>query len=300
MLAAEWSFKHTMTGPYNSQSNSAAKAAVKMAKKIMIRLAKAKGDPYVGLLYHGNTSTEGTENSLKQRIFGQKTRAVIPVVTDKLGSDQVTRKLLTSKRMILASGPKASRELVPLPVGTAVTMDQINKYTTERRPEIVITRIDARSHEVQSYNAECLPHNRVHLRIMPIQHLAPETMKEDVDQYAHSPTKSQAMEGGQPIVSLSLSAHPVTCNTVTELVKLVQKTRSRTVVMVRRAFISRNTKQKEMFKDSELRVPPSSCECGPLNNKMICERIVTEIQNTAIRNLRLQKADLMLTKTIQT
>ena len=54
-----WGFEHTLSSPYNSQSNGKAELAVKIAKKLW----KRSKDPYLALLEWRNTPTVGMGSS---------------------------------------------------------------------------------------------------------------------------------------------------------------------------------------------------------------------------------------------
>ncbi|KAJ8049054.1 hypothetical protein HOLleu_01612 [Holothuria leucospilota] len=53
-----WNFSHEMSSPGNSQSNGAAEAAVKTAKRLFQKCRASSQDPYIGLLNQQNTPTE--------------------------------------------------------------------------------------------------------------------------------------------------------------------------------------------------------------------------------------------------
>lgn len=64
--------------PANLQINRKAESAVKKAKRLMLK-AKAIGqDPYLALLEHRNTPTEGSQTSQAQKLFGWRTKILQP------------------------------------------------------------------------------------------------------------------------------------------------------------------------------------------------------------------------------
>ena len=166
-FADEWAFKHTTTSPYNSKSNGAAEAAVKTAKKIMRKAAAAKEDPYLGILNFRNTPTEGIGSSPTERLFGRRTRTMIPAPIDQLGADAMQRNKMVDRKFSLAAQRETARELKPLSVGTPVTIDPTSRFSKERREGTVIGRSSARSYEVQTASGT-LRRNRAHLRPMPL------------------------------------------------------------------------------------------------------------------------------------
>ena len=67
----QWGIQHETSSPGNSQSNGAAEAAVKVAKRLMKKAKAGGGDLYIGLLNLRNTQTEGLTTSLAQRLLGR-------------------------------------------------------------------------------------------------------------------------------------------------------------------------------------------------------------------------------------
>ena len=73
-----------MSSPGNHRDNGAAEAAVKMTKRLF-KCCKAAGeDPFLEILNHSNTPTEGTDTSPVQKIFGRRTRTNVPIINAKL------------------------------------------------------------------------------------------------------------------------------------------------------------------------------------------------------------------------
>ncbi|KAJ8018052.1 hypothetical protein HOLleu_44170 [Holothuria leucospilota] len=63
-----------MSSPGNSQSNGAAEAAVKIAKRLFQKCHASSQDPYIGLLNQRNTLTEGVTTSPAQRTMDRRTK----------------------------------------------------------------------------------------------------------------------------------------------------------------------------------------------------------------------------------
>ena len=78
-FAKTWEFQHTMSSPYNSQSNRNAVSAVKIAK----RLLRRSKDPFWALLEWCNTPIMGLDASPSQRFLARRTRGAIPMATNK-------------------------------------------------------------------------------------------------------------------------------------------------------------------------------------------------------------------------
>ena len=61
-----------------------AKAAVKIVKRILRKSAGTGDDPQEGLLNYHNTTSEGMSTLPSQRMFGGRTRALLPMTQSML------------------------------------------------------------------------------------------------------------------------------------------------------------------------------------------------------------------------
>ena len=61
-FADVWGFEHRTSSPVHPQGNGKAESAVKTAKKLRRKAKTAGKDPYLAMLAHRNTPTEGTES----------------------------------------------------------------------------------------------------------------------------------------------------------------------------------------------------------------------------------------------
>ena len=68
-FAMTYEFEHVTSSPRYPQSNGKAESAVKMAKRIMEKALAATQDPYLALLEHKNTPSDGMSTSLAQRLL---------------------------------------------------------------------------------------------------------------------------------------------------------------------------------------------------------------------------------------
>ena len=80
----DWGFTHETISPGNSRANGAAEAAVKIAKRILRKSQSSGEDHYVALLNLRNTPTEGLNTSPAQRLFGRRTKSMMPTAEAKL------------------------------------------------------------------------------------------------------------------------------------------------------------------------------------------------------------------------
>ena len=86
----KYDIEHEPSSPGNSQANGAAEAAVKTAKSLMAKCAKAGEDPYIGLLNLRNTPHEGVGTSPAQRLLGRRTKTLLPATHATLTGEQIS------------------------------------------------------------------------------------------------------------------------------------------------------------------------------------------------------------------
>ena len=121
---------HETSSPGNIQANGAAEAAVKIAKRLL-RKCKATGeDPYLGLLNIRNTPPEGMTTSPAQRLFGRRTKTLLPTTNNQLkpgGPGDVGKQSggqRTKFRSVLNSD-HSRRDLRRLNVGETIRMQPL-------------------------------------------------------------------------------------------------------------------------------------------------------------------------------
>jgi hypothetical protein len=82
-FAKTYEFVHVTSSPGYPLSNGKAENAVKTVKRIMKKSLKSGEDPYLALLSWRNTPSEGMNSSPVQRLYGRRTRTLLPT-TNKL------------------------------------------------------------------------------------------------------------------------------------------------------------------------------------------------------------------------
>lgn len=106
-FATTWKFNHVSTSPHYRQANGMAESAVKTCKTIMKKALLSKSDLYLGLLDHHNTPTAATGISPCQRLFGRRTKTLLPFSESLLKTDQTVsdllKKIVSSKQSISTS-----------------------------------------------------------------------------------------------------------------------------------------------------------------------------------------------------
>ncbi|KAL5479357.1 hypothetical protein EMCRGX_G022870 [Ephydatia muelleri] len=129
-----WGFQHTLSSPYNSQSNGKAESAVKIAKRLM----KRSTDPYLALLEWRNTPTIGMGSSPAQRLLSRRTRGAVPIASSKLHPEVQThvleKKEQKQHKMLQSSGGAKRRALPLLETGKPIlAQDMLREPTWGRR-----------------------------------------------------------------------------------------------------------------------------------------------------------------------
>jgi len=168
-FSKKWGFKHTPISPGNSKGNGAAEAAVKTAKKILRKCQADRQDPHLGLLNLRNTPNEGLTTSPSQRLFGRRTRTLLPTMDKSL---QPTGNHLCDvpaqwRRKYGVADRSTNRDLPPLTVGDTVRMQPIQTGTREWQPATVVKKLGSRKYEVEKKGGRRAIRNRKHIRLMP-------------------------------------------------------------------------------------------------------------------------------------
>ena len=88
-FAETFDFKHQTSSPGYPQSNGKAESAVKILKNLMIKAEADGRDVYLALLDWRNTPTEDIGSSPAQRLFGRRTRTLLPSSNQLLKPDAI-------------------------------------------------------------------------------------------------------------------------------------------------------------------------------------------------------------------
>ena len=124
-FSASHEFEVITSSPGYPQSNGKAKNAIKTAKSIMKKAKKAGTDPYLSLLDWRNTPSKGMSSSPAQRMFGRRTRTLLPTTSYLLKpkvEEDVKEKLLKqkSRQAKYYNQLQNTKELPPLQTGEVV------------------------------------------------------------------------------------------------------------------------------------------------------------------------------------
>ena len=76
-FAEKWDFEHLTSSPGNNKANGKAESGVKTAKHLR-KSIKAGKDPYLAILDHRNTPTQGMVSSPSQHLMSRRTKTLLP------------------------------------------------------------------------------------------------------------------------------------------------------------------------------------------------------------------------------
>ena len=76
-----WDIIHVTSSPYNGKANGKAESAVKTCKQIMRKSKDACSDPYLAILDHRNTPSQGFLSSPAQRLMSRRTKTLLPTAS---------------------------------------------------------------------------------------------------------------------------------------------------------------------------------------------------------------------------
>ena len=122
-FAASYEFEVITSSPGCPQSNGKVKNTIKTAKNIMKKAKQAGTDVYLSLLDWRNTPTEGMSSSPAQRMFGRRTRTLLPTSSSLLKpkvQEDVKGKLIKQKSKQTKHYNRTSKELPLLQSGEIV------------------------------------------------------------------------------------------------------------------------------------------------------------------------------------
>uniref|UniRef100_A0A8C7YWC8 Gypsy retrotransposon integrase-like protein 1 n=1 Tax=Oryzias sinensis TaxID=183150 RepID=A0A8C7YWC8_9TELE len=164
-FSRQWEFHHRTSSPGHAQSNGKAESAVKTAKKLLLKAKTAGQDPYLAMLDHRNTPSQGLNSSPAQRLLSRCTRTLLPTRTSLLQPTilQAQLDLKSNQQRQCSYYNRFARDLHTLKNGDRVRVQPFEPHTVWR-PGTVGKQIDERSYEVHMDSGGVLRRNRKHLR----------------------------------------------------------------------------------------------------------------------------------------
>lgn len=163
-----WLFQHETISPGNSQANGAAEAAVKIIKRLWRKCKATEEDPLIGLLNLRNSPTEGLDTSPAQRLFGRRTKSLLPMTESKLtphypySASEAWKKQERRTRQ-----QDTGKELRHLEPGENVRIQPLKPHAREWTEATVSKQLTGRSYEVETDDGRKYRRNRRFLRHTP-------------------------------------------------------------------------------------------------------------------------------------
>ena len=165
-FARKLGFDHLPCSPHHSNANGKVESAVKTVKRLLRKSKESKQDPYLAILYHRNTPSQGIDRSPAQRMLGRRTKTLIPTGGPLLKqNDKELVKLQLKQNQERQSWyyNKKSKDLPPLAEGDVVRMRPYKIGDKSWQKGVVLRRLDERSYDVET-DTDTVRRNRVDLK----------------------------------------------------------------------------------------------------------------------------------------
>ena len=135
-FASNCDMEHVTSSPHYPQSNEKVVNTIKTAKSLLKKSKAARSDIYLALLEWRNTPSEGLQSSPAQRMFGRRTRTLIPTTSELLKPkivEDVPWKLFKRKQLQAKYYNISAKELPPLNNGEVVRVKPTDRSGTSRK-----------------------------------------------------------------------------------------------------------------------------------------------------------------------
>ena len=144
-------------------------SAVKTAKRLLRKTTDAGIDPYLAILDHRNTSTQGMESSPAQWLMNRRTKTLLPTTRELLKPcsvvpDREITALRKRQEKPAQHYNKSAKELKPLDKGDLVRMKPFVVRRKTWQKAVVKEGLDERSYAVETANGDTYRGNRFHMR----------------------------------------------------------------------------------------------------------------------------------------
>ena len=156
------------SSPYNSKANGKAESAVKTCKQIMRKSKDACSDPYLAILDHRNTPSQGFLSSPAQRLMSRRTKTLLPTASVLLSPEVVDarhteRDMKRSQNQQATYYNKRASDRQVLEEGDTVRPQPFRIGRKDWSRGTVVKRLDESSYVVDTPTG-VLRRNRQHLR----------------------------------------------------------------------------------------------------------------------------------------
>src|SRR5690606_25726391 len=163
-----WKIRHVTTSPHYHRANGLAESAVKIAQNLLLKANKENRDVNLALLEFRNTPTSATRLSPAQRLFGRRTRTLLPTHPSQLlpelhNAHMVSSALSAEKQRQAVIYNEHSKVLPPLAQQQIVRM-RIDDKTQHWVKARVIRELGARSYLLRTEDGREFRRNRAFIR----------------------------------------------------------------------------------------------------------------------------------------
>jgi len=165
-FALAYEFEHLTSSPRYPQSNAKVEIAVKMAQNMKKKARLAGTNPNLSLLDYRNTPSKGLGSSPAQRLFGRRTKTLVPTSSRLLVPEAVhgvphNLKERRAKQAYYYDG--VAKELDRLKPGDVVRV-KLRPDSKEWTKAAVDKKVDIRSYQVCTEDGCIYRRNRRHLK----------------------------------------------------------------------------------------------------------------------------------------
>lgn len=202
-FAQDWRFEHRTSSPHHPRSNGQAEAAVKMAKAIIRKVQREKGDVYKALLDYRNTPRATTGLSPSEVLMQRRTRtATLPQTTIPSANEhQAHDKKDKRQKQVKDYHDKTAAPLPPIPVGTRVWYARW-QGNRESWAKGQVTEVRERSYIITANNGTHYRRNRIQVK-PDLTHATGDDDAEDeivIETRTRPPTADRREAGGYGFV----------------------------------------------------------------------------------------------------
>lgn len=165
-FAKTYEFVHVTSSPGYPQSNGKAENAVKTVKRIMKKSLKSGEDPFLALLSWRYTPSEGMNSSPVQRLYGRRTRTLLPTTNKFLKpkiATHVKKEMTVRKNKQKQYYDRNTKPLNDLEKGDIVRIRSQGREN-EWKKGIVEEKVNINSYNVKTEDGGIYRRNRRHLR----------------------------------------------------------------------------------------------------------------------------------------
>ncbi|XP_034092513.1 uncharacterized protein K02A2.6-like [Gymnodraco acuticeps] len=134
-----WEFEHKTSSPGYPQSNGKAESAVKTAKRLMLKAKAAGQEPYLAMLDHRNTPTQGLTTSPAQGLLSRRTRTLLPTWDSLLQPEvkQTTQEQIDRQEKQATYYNRTAKDMDMLKQGDRVRVQPYEPHTIWRTATVV-------------------------------------------------------------------------------------------------------------------------------------------------------------------